>query len=133
MENEVLLKIYTPQGLVFDDPIVSLATTTTKGQIGVYPNQPNLIAQLKPNIIKINTKDSETYWVVPDGIMQINPNLVVITTSCCLEKNQQSIEIVNHNISKLNDMLCGASDELAQKAINDLINVENIKINLLSK
>ena len=51
------LKVITPEGIKYNDQVVSIETTTVRGRIGIYANHTNLIASLKPNIFVI--KDYE--------------------------------------------------------------------------
>ncbi|MGL4950807.1 MAG: F0F1 ATP synthase subunit epsilon [Mycoplasma sp.] len=132
MENQVHLKIFTPQGLVFNENIDFLNTTTISGQIGICANQPSSIFQLKPNVSKVTIGDKHEFWVITDGMIHVEPDLITITTSSCLLKNEDNIKKTNEAICNLKQLLSRTEDKDAISAIEQVINLENLKLNLLS-
>ncbi|MGL4951859.1 MAG: hypothetical protein ACRC4L_02625 [Mycoplasma sp.] len=133
MDKKVCLKIFTPDGLVFDKNIDSISLKTSSGIIGLCANQPRSLMQVETDIAKITINNDSELWLLCNGIIQITPKLITISNSCSLQKNNESKLLIKKNILKLEEMSKITKDNNAIEAIKQQLEIENTKLNLLSK
>ncbi|HYC78138.1 MAG TPA: ATP synthase F1 subunit epsilon [Planctomycetota bacterium] len=66
------LKIFTPDGAVFDGPVRTATLPATKGSMGVLPGHAPLVSSLETGVVKAETPEGGTrYFMVSGGFLEI--------------------------------------------------------------
>ena len=100
------LRVITPEGVQFDQPINSLETTTSKGRIGIFANHVNLIALLKPNILIIkNQTNQKAEFIVTSGSLFFDHNEARIIT-------QNFVDLKKVDVNAIHTAIAAAETEL---------------------
>ncbi|QTA37168.1 F0F1 ATP synthase subunit epsilon [Thermosipho ferrireducens] len=75
------LKIYSPEGLVFDKSVSIVTFKTIEGEMGVLRNRAPIIGKLKIDKIITKTDDNETFeYMINDGFVHCDGENVIIVT-----------------------------------------------------
>ncbi|MDR1330984.1 MAG: F0F1 ATP synthase subunit epsilon [Tannerella sp.] len=83
--HELQMKIYSPLGVIYDGPVLSVAFPGAAGGFAVYPSHAPIIAALKAGVITYHTESHEPQTVsVKSGFVEVNDNLVTV----CVEEAQ---------------------------------------------
>ncbi len=123
------LRIITPEGVQFDQPINSLETTTFKGRIGIYANHVNLIALLKPNVLVLKVKNNQKEeYIVTSGSLFFENNEARIITQNFIDLKKVDVNAINNEIAKAEaELKKYEADSLSYKMVNQRI-INNKKI-----
>ena len=81
MEQQIALRVLTPEGPAIDDEAVSVIASGETGQIGFLRNHAPLVTTLKPG--KLSWRDTAGPWKVAHlgaGILEITHNRLTILT-----------------------------------------------------
>lgn len=74
-----LVKIVTPNGIVYDQDAIFLVANTEAGSLGILPKHAPLIAPLKIDAVRIDLEGDKKDWVaVNGGIIEVRDNVVSI-------------------------------------------------------
>ncbi|MFA7284559.1 MAG: hypothetical protein WC004_01915 [Candidatus Absconditabacterales bacterium] len=117
------MKITSLEGLIWDEEVKQLTVDTMLGQITVLPGHDNLIAVLKPGLIKLvpvemkvdrhfNFLIEKEYAVfgVLGGILKVEDNEVQILTNMVITDNQNPLDVLLQNKVILKDKLQKANE-----------------------
>lgn len=72
--SQLLLKIVTPDGIVYEDSVDEVVLPTSTGQIAVLPHHIPMISRLKAGEITIKKADGEHGIAVSTGFLEMRPN-----------------------------------------------------------
>ena len=79
MEN-LTLKVCTPEGVLFDDQIISVNARTVVGDVQILKNHANYATAIEKGNVVIKTKTEEIIGVCGGGFLSVNENEVRIIT-----------------------------------------------------
>lgn len=104
--NTFNLKVISPDGIKFNQEVVSFETTTARGRIGIYANHVNLIASLKPNIFKIKLKNNKVEeYIINSGYLFFENNSAKVIANYFEDINNVNVTKINENINELKEKL----------------------------
>lgn len=79
MEKEFILKAVTPEGLIFEKPVVFAKVRTENGDIGILANHANLVSLIGAGEMIVREKEKkETVYYLAGGFLEIRQDKVVI-------------------------------------------------------
>lgn len=76
--DELMLKIVTPDRIVFDDSIQMLIARSKNGDFAILKNHVPMIASLDIRYLKIKKNDEFKYAAIAGGYLTFNDNQIVI-------------------------------------------------------
>lgn len=80
-KNNILLEIFTPDGIIFNDKVASVALPGTKGGFSVLHNHAPIISSLTKGSIIYKVNDDSSTIEVNGGFVEVKNNVVTV----CLE------------------------------------------------
>lgn len=90
-------KIITPEGIVFDQQVVSIIAPGEKGYLGIWHNHSPIIAKLKAGVITCEEEDSKRFFAIDGGILEVEANcnlLILCDTAEPAEKYEKAKELI---------------------------------------
>ena len=79
MEQEYILKVVTPEGLVFEKPVVFAKVRTVTGDIGILAKHINYVNILGTGEMLVREADkTETSYFVDGGFLEVRQDKVVV-------------------------------------------------------
>lgn len=72
------LKVCTPEGVIFDDKIISVTARTVVGDVQILKNHANYATAIENGKAIIKTEDKEIVGVCGGGFLSVNENEVRI-------------------------------------------------------
>jgi F-type H+-transporting ATPase subunit epsilon len=84
MADTMRLEIITPQATVFSEDVTMVTLPVITGQIGVYPQHVRLITQIVPGEMIVNRNAEESFFVLGEGLVEIDPTHVAIVTDMAI-------------------------------------------------
>lgn len=125
------LKIYTPLGLVYNDDIYSIETTTYKGRIGMCANQVVLIGLLKPNLTIIKNEAGTEEFYILNGLVHQEPKKIKIFTNELLNKKDLKNEKWLKQKQTIEDKIKKTKDEILLLALNKQLKDINSNLEMI--
>ena len=89
MAKEIILKAVTPEGLVFEKPVIFAKIRTENGDIGIMANHINFVTLLGAGemlVREVNNK--ETSYFLAGGFLEIRKDKVVVLGEDLVESSQ---------------------------------------------
>lgn len=74
------LRIVTPAGEFFSEPVEMVELNTSSGQIGVFPGHAHLVTPLEIGLIGVRVNDRWRWWFSGGGFATINPDHISVVT-----------------------------------------------------
>ena len=79
MATEFILKAVTPEGLVFEKPVLFVKVRTENGDIGILAKHANFVSSLGAGEMIVREKDNvETKYYLEGGFLEVRQDKVVI-------------------------------------------------------
>ena len=79
MSKEFILKAVTPEGLVFEKPVIFTRVRTENGDIGILANHTNLVSLIGAGEMIVREKDKkETVYYLAGGFLEIRQDKVIV-------------------------------------------------------
>ena len=79
MATEFILKAVTPEGLVFEKPVLFVKVRPENGDIGVLAKHANFVSSLGAGEMLVREKDNvETTYYLEGGFLEVRQDKVVI-------------------------------------------------------
>ena len=79
MSKEFILKAVTPEGLVFEKPVIFAKLRTENGDIGILADHINLVSLIGAGEMIVREKDKkETVYYLAGGFLEIRKDKVII-------------------------------------------------------
>ena len=79
MSKEFILKAVTPEGLVFEKPVIFAKLRTENGDIGILADHVNLVSLIGAGEMIVREKDKkETVYYLAGGFLEIRKDKVII-------------------------------------------------------
>lgn len=92
MDKEFILKAITPEGLIFEKPVVFTKVRTSTGDIGILAGHANLVSLLGAGEMLVKEKGNiETKYYLAGGFLEIRHDKVVILGEDMVEASQVEI------------------------------------------
>ncbi len=89
MEQEYILKVVTPEGLVFEKPVVFAKVRTVTGDIGILAKHINYVNILGTGEMLVREADkTETSYFVDGGFLEVRQDKVVVLGEEVVEMSQ---------------------------------------------
>ncbi len=89
MEQEYILKVVTPEGLVFEKPVVFAKVRTVAGDIGILAKHINYVNILGTGEMLVREADkTETSYFVDGGFLEVRQDKVVVLGEEVVEMSQ---------------------------------------------
>lgn len=82
-EKSFILQMVTPDQIIYQQAVLKLIISTSKGEIAVLPHHAPLVASIAPGEAKIleKGKEKERTMAVSEGIIEIKDNFVRLLVS----------------------------------------------------
>jgi F-type H+-transporting ATPase subunit epsilon len=78
-ENNVDVRLLTPEGEVFTGEVEQLSTRTSVGEIGILANHVPVLARLQPTELRLHMPDGEVRrWAQAEGWLQVFANRATV-------------------------------------------------------
>lgn len=114
----LLLKIITPNGIDVEADVDSVVIPTKSGEIEILPGHRSIISILVPGWLILKSQEKNTTYVVDQGFVRVNENIVSITTDemlntadvdtetidLAMKRAEQALEEARNNRSSLDPM-----------------------------
>ncbi|MDO5088641.1 MAG: ATP synthase F1 subunit epsilon [Leptotrichiaceae bacterium] len=79
MATEFILKAVTPEGLVFEKPVIFVKVKTENGDVGILAKHANFVSSLGAGEMIVREKDNaETTYYLEGGFLEVRQDKVVI-------------------------------------------------------
>lgn len=89
MAQEYILKVVTPEGLVFEKPVVFAKVRTVTGDIGILAKHINYVNILGTGEMLVREADkTETSYFVDGGFLEVRQDKVVVLGEEVVEMSQ---------------------------------------------
>ena len=89
MAQEYILKVVTPEGLIFEKPVVFAKVRTVTGDIGILAKHINYVNILGTGEMLVREADkTETSYFVDGGFLEIRQDKVVVLGEEVVEMSQ---------------------------------------------
>lgn len=89
MAKEFILKAVTPEGLVFEKPVIFAKIRTDNGDIGIMANHANYVSLLGAGEMLVRDVDKkETIYFLAGGFLEIRKDKVVVLGEDLVESSQ---------------------------------------------
>lgn len=108
----MVLKVITPEGIVFDSEVSSIYLDSESGQLGVLPNHVDFVTKIKPGELRLNASGKEVKMATGEGIFQIEQNQAIILTDLAEDESQIDEKVADEARKR-------AEDALEQKLSNE--------------
>lgn len=72
MSATFTLSVITPDGAIFEEPVVSVSVPGQEGSFGVLNRHAPIVAKLNEGLVRIRAKEGETYLAVGAGILEVD-------------------------------------------------------------
>ncbi|MBO8160898.1 MAG: F0F1 ATP synthase subunit epsilon [Thermosipho sp. (in: Bacteria)] len=76
----MILKIYSPKGLVFEKEVKIITFRTVEGEMGVLDNRAPIIGKLKVDKIIAKDENNSYEYMIDDGFVHCDGKNVIIVT-----------------------------------------------------
>lgn len=83
MKKEIFLEIISLEKPIFSEMVSMVVVSGVLGEVGILPGHIPFLTLIKPGQIKI-VKDGITYFYVSKGILDVQPNHVIILADTVL-------------------------------------------------
>lgn len=77
------LQIISPDRIFYDGEVEMIETTTTEGELGIYPEHIPLTAIIAPGVLAIHEPEGVKEAALHDGFIEIQKKKVVILAESC--------------------------------------------------
>jgi F-type H+-transporting ATPase subunit epsilon len=78
-DNNVNVRILTPEGAVFEGDVEQLSTRTAVGEIGILANHVPVLARLRPTELRLHMPGGEERrWAQAEGWLQVFANRATV-------------------------------------------------------
>jgi F-type H+-transporting ATPase subunit epsilon len=129
----ISLKIVTPLGEYFNEPVKSINVRTVEGQIGLLPNHMPLVAALVPcKLAIVNETGEKREYAISGGFLHFDDNKALLLTDAAegqdeidLERAKAAYERARKRIDKKDSTTNMKRAELALQRAMNRINVAN--------
>jgi F-type H+-transporting ATPase subunit epsilon len=129
----ISLKIVTPLGEYFNQPVKSINVRTVEGQIGLLPNHMPLVAALVPcKLAIVNEAGEKREYAISGGFLHFDDNKALLLTDAAeghdeidLERAKAAYERARKRIDKKDSTTNMKRAELALQRAMNRINVAN--------
>lgn len=125
MKNSILLKILTPEKVIYeDDSVIKIVVPTESGEIGILPNHSPLVSIVKTGEVRIE-KDGQSEPI----LLSVNSGVIEVRPSSVLNKINSEVIILVGNSEFANEIDIARAEESynrAKKAMLEIDNVSNV-------
>ena len=78
-DQNVNVRVLTPEGQVFDGEVQQLSTRTAVGEIGILANHVPVLARLRPTELRLHMPDGQVErWAQAEGWLQVFANRATV-------------------------------------------------------
>lgn len=99
MDNQLILKIITPERIVCERKVVKVVAVATDGEFCILPNHEPLLNSLKIDVVKFESTNHEVELAcVIGGILEVENNYVTILTD--IAELETEIDVVRAKQAK---------------------------------
>lgn len=85
----LLLKIVTPERVVFEDTVDSVTATTQLGEVTILPGHIPLVANLQAGELRVRTNGNEQYLVASTGFLEVRSGKEVMILADTAERVEE--------------------------------------------
>lgn len=109
-KEELKLIIVTPEGVIFEEKILSVVFPGADGEFGVYPNHCSLFSLLGSGVIElVNLEHTKEYVAIDWGYVKVEKNCIDVLANGAVAISKDGK--INQNIQKAKDLLKKASSD----------------------
>jgi F-type H+-transporting ATPase subunit epsilon len=107
MAMNIHVDIVSAHEEIFSGTAEVVVVPTMSGEVGIYPRHTPLLAPIKSGEVRLKTGDSEQYFYVSGGILEVQPHVVTVLADTAFRAND------------LEEAQALAAKESAEKAMKD--------------
>lgn len=86
---KLLLKIVTPERIVYEDTVDSVTAMTQTGEITVLPGHVPLVTNLQAGELRVRQNGTETFLVASTGFLEVRPGNQVVVLADTAERVEE--------------------------------------------
>ncbi len=122
-KNRTHLKIITPEGIFYNQPVSIVTVKTTEGYIGIQYGRVPIVASIQVSPLIIGTKGKENYkdCAIAGGLLYADKDTVTIITDAVEEKSKIDLKRAEKEKTKA---------EIALKNQKDAAEILKLKFSL---
>ncbi|HBK34481.1 MAG: ATP synthase epsilon chain [Candidatus Uhrbacteria bacterium GW2011_GWE2_40_58] len=112
MTSRLMVKVLTPERLVFEDTVDSLTAMTQVGEITILPGHAPLVSNLKAGDLVIKKDGIESHLVASTGFLEVSPNHTITILADTAERVEElELEKIEQAKERAKDLLHQARDK----------------------
>lgn len=114
--------IVSAEGAIFSGEADFVIAPASQGDVGIAPRHAPLLTELRPGPVRVQIEgEDERLFYVTGGILEIQPNAVVVLADSALRPDQLDVSAAEEARKKAEEALAGATDKSdIEKAQRDL-------------
>ena len=114
--------IVSAEGAIFSGEADFVVAPASQGDVGIAPRHAPLLTELRPGPVRVqNEGEDERLFYVTGGILEIQPNSVVVLADSALRPDQLDVNAAEEARKKAEEALAGATGKSdIEKAQRDL-------------
>ncbi len=114
--------IVSAEGAIFSGEADFVIAPASQGDVGIAPRHAPLLTELRPGPVRVQSEgEDERLFYVTGGILEIQPNAVVVLADSALRPDQLDVSAAEEARKKAEEALAGATDKSdIEKAQRDL-------------
>lgn len=111
MKDTLKLSIVTPNGLIFEDEILSVVVPGIDGEFCVLPHHSSLVSTLDVGVIEIAKKDSTKDGIAINwGYIKVDEKYVKILVEGAVSLNPDDDSTIAHKIQEAKELVSSVKD-----------------------
>ncbi|MCA9393095.1 MAG: ATP synthase F1 subunit epsilon [Candidatus Omnitrophica bacterium] len=72
MSSTFILSVITPDGAIFEEPVIAVSVPGQEGSLGVLNRHAPMVAKLKDGLVKVRREEGEAYLAIGSGILEVD-------------------------------------------------------------
>lgn len=106
MENNLLLKVITPDGVIFNEYVEYVGIKSLNGEVTILKKHASIIGGIDNDIVKIKKQNNETIeYICGEGLFFIIDNVLKIVCSFFIFNNPKDIDMIIDKFNKNIELL----------------------------
>lgn len=126
MENDLLLKIITPDGIIFSECVEYVSIKSVNGELTILKKHSSTIGGIDNDIVKIKNKNNEIIeYICGEGLFFIIDNVLKIVCSFFILNNVENIDILIDKFDKNIALLTSKNEIKNDESFNLKLSIIN--------
>jgi len=105
MSEPITVRLVTPAKMLFEKPASEVILTGEKGLFAVLPKRAPLVAALVPSKLTIKHGNSEEYYFITSGMVEVSDDSCNILVEAAVAPDQVPVDEFKARLASLKDIL----------------------------